>query len=97
MLTPDVYADRFAEVLRRASTRLPRDVVEALRRGRETEDRGGLARTALDTVIANAAMAEAEDAPICQDTGTPVAWIWREPPSQIPATEPGNLPNVSRI
>jgi len=75
MLTPDVYADRFAEVLRRASTRLPRDVVEALRRGRAAEEDGALARTALDTIIANAAMAHAKDAPICQDTGTPVAWI----------------------
>jgi len=75
MLTSDVYADCFAEVLRRASTRLPRDVVEALRRGREIEDKDGLARAALDTIIANAAMAHAKDAPICQDTGTPVAWI----------------------
>ena len=74
MLTRDQYAERFAEVIRRASTELPRDVVEALRRGREAEAQESLARNALGTILNNVEMARDKLAPICQDTGTPVVW-----------------------
>ena len=75
MLTRDQYAERFAEVIRRASTELPRDVVEALRRGREAEAEETLAKNALGTILNNVEMARDKLAPICQDTGTPVVWL----------------------
>ncbi len=75
MLTRDQYAERFARVIRRASTELPRDVVAALDRGREAEEEESLARSTLGTILNNVEMARDKVAPICQDTGTPVVWL----------------------
>jgi len=52
----------------RACTELPEDVLDALRRARESEDSpAGLA--VLNELIENAEIARAEQVPICQDTG----------------------------
>ncbi len=75
MLTKERYVDTFVELIRRASTELPPDVVLALQQGREREARGSLARQALVTILDNVDLAKAKSAPICQDTGTPVAWV----------------------
>jgi fumarate hydratase class I len=69
------YVESFKELIRRASTDLPRDVVEALEEGRSDEEEGSLAHTALGTILANIEMARESSAPICQDTGTPVMWV----------------------
>lgn len=69
------WTARFVEVIARASTQLPPDVVEALRRGRQREDEGSLAARALDTVLRNIELAAGNWQPICQDTGTPLVWI----------------------
>ena len=69
------YTDTFLELIRRASTDLPADVVNALQDGRAAEEGEGLASLALDTILNNVDMARDESAPICQDTGTPVVWI----------------------
>lgn len=69
------WTARFVEVIARASTQLPPDVVEALRRGRQREDEGSLAAKALDTVLRNIELAAGTWQPICQDTGTPLVWI----------------------
>lgn len=65
----------FLEIIARASTRLPADVVEALRRGREQEEPDSLAQKALDTILRNIELAGEFHQPICQDTGTPLVWI----------------------
>ncbi len=75
MLSKDQYAERFAEVIRRASTELPSDVVAALRQGREAEAGKSLAKSTLGTILNNVEMARDKVAPICQDTGTPVVWL----------------------
>ncbi len=75
MIERDRYVELFTELLRRASTQLPSDVVEALRTGRSAEEEGSLAQKALDTILMNVDLARQQVAPICQDTGTPVAWI----------------------
>jgi len=67
--------ETFAELIRRASTRLPDDVVDAVRRGRDSEEEDSLARKALDTILINIDLARKQSAPLCQDTGTPVVWI----------------------
>ena len=69
------YTETFVELIRRASTELPAEVVEALEAGREAETQGGLAELALGTIFNNVEMARTDSAPICQDTGTPVVWI----------------------
>jgi fumarate hydratase class I len=75
MLRKEQYVDNFVELIRRASTELPPDVVAALRDSRDGEDNGSLAQQALDTILENVELARQKVAPICQDTGTPVAWV----------------------
>ena len=69
------YVGTFVELIRRASTELPADVVAALEAGRSREAEGSLAAKALTTILDNVDMAKANSAPVCQDTGTPVVWI----------------------
>jgi fumarate hydratase class I len=74
-MTKEQYVDSFVDLIRRASTDLPPDVVAALEKGREKEAQGSLAASALDTILENVELAKERVAPICQDTGTPVAWV----------------------
>jgi fumarate hydratase class I len=69
------YTETFVELIRRASTELPSDVLEALQEGRKVEKADGLASIALDTILNNVDLARESSAPICQDTGTPVVWV----------------------
>lgn len=71
----DNLVETFVELIRRASTELPADVVQALEQGRAKEQESGLADKALGTILNNIEMARSTSAPICQDTGTPVVWI----------------------
>jgi fumarate hydratase class I len=69
------FVETFVELIRRASTQLPADIVEALETGRGGETDGSLAAKALNTILDNVELAATDSAPICQDTGTPVVWI----------------------
>lgn len=71
----EAYVESFVELIRRASTQLPEDVVGALQQGLSVEEPGGLAQKALETILENIEMARERVAPICQDTGTPVIWV----------------------
>ena len=71
----ETLTETFVELIRKASTELPADVVEALEEGRKAEQSDGLATIALDTILNNIELARDSSAPICQDTGTPVVWI----------------------
>jgi fumarate hydratase class I len=75
MLSPEQWTERFVDVIARASSQLPPDVLAALKRGRDAEDEGSLAQKALDTVLKNIELAKGAWQPICQDTGTPLVWI----------------------
>jgi fumarate hydratase class I len=75
MAAYDNLVETFVELIRRASTQLPDDVVGSLERGRAEEQAGGLAEKALGTILENVDLARATSTPICQDTGTPVVWI----------------------
>lgn len=74
-MTRQQYVDSFVELIRKASTELPTDVLEALQNGSRREEEGSLAKTALNTILTNVEMARQNVAPICQDTGTPVVWV----------------------
>jgi fumarate hydratase class I len=69
------FTETFVELIRRASTELPADVVAAIEEGRDAEESQGLASIALGTILNNIELAREDSAPICQDTGTPVVWI----------------------
>ncbi len=75
MLTTEQWTEKLVEVIAHASSQLPRDVVEALVRGRAAEAEGSLAQKALDTVLRNIELSKGSWQPICQDTGTPLAWV----------------------
>ncbi len=64
------------ELVRLAATDLPPDVEKALRESVEREEPGSAARGALETIIKNVEMARANATPICQDTGTPIFYVY---------------------
>jgi fumarate hydratase class I len=75
MTQPDL-TQQFLELVRRASTDLRPDVEGALRASREREAEGSAAQGALDTILKNIELARAKSTPICQDTGTPIFYIF---------------------
>jgi fumarate hydratase class I len=67
-------ADRFEELIRRASTTLPADVERKLREAADTEGDTPAGAT-LRQMLDNASQAKAGSTPICQDTGTPIFYV----------------------
>jgi len=63
------------ELLRRTTSRLPQDVIEALVAGRNREAEASRAANTLDTMIENLVLADEHVAPLCQDTGTVIFWV----------------------
>jgi fumarate hydratase class I len=64
------------ELIRRTSTDLPPDVEQSLRRAVESEEPGSAARGALETILKNVELSRAQSTPICQDTGTPIFYVY---------------------
>lgn len=68
----EIQVSRITEAVERlciaANEHLPEDVKEAIRACRARED-GAIARGVLDNIIENFEIADAEEVPICQDTG----------------------------
>ena len=71
------------ELIRRTTSRLPLDVIEAVVGGRNSEIPGSRGANTLDTMLENIVLADEHGAPLCQDTGTVIFWV-RHPygPSQ---------------
>jgi len=67
--------DAFLELIRLTSTDLPPDVEQSLIEARDRESPGSAAKSALDTVLHNVAIARENSTPICQDTGTPIFYV----------------------
>ncbi len=61
--------EHFLELIRRASTVLPRDTEEAIKRGIENEGKGSGAASTLKLLLENSRQAAEGSTPICQDTG----------------------------
>jgi fumarate hydratase class I len=64
------------ELIRLAATDLPPDVESALRQSVEREVTGSAARGALETILKNVELARQNATPICQDTGTPIFYVY---------------------
>lgn len=64
------------ELIRLAATNLPPDVEKALRQALEREEPGSAARGALETILKNVDLARKRSTPICQDTGTPIFYVY---------------------
>lgn len=74
-MTPDLTQE-ILELVRLAATNLPPDVEAKLREAREKEEPGSAARGALDTILLNVDLAREGTTPICQDTGTPIFYVY---------------------
>jgi fumarate hydratase, class I len=64
------------ELIRLASTDLPPDVESALQRAVQQEEPGSAARGALETILKNIDLSRQNSTPICQDTGTPIFYVY---------------------
>jgi fumarate hydratase, class I len=79
--------EHFEELIRRASTILPKDVETKLRAAADAEGDTAAGAT-LRQMLDNAAQAEVASTPICQDTGTPIFYVDYGPDHrQKPITE----------
>ena len=67
--------DKLLELIRIASTDLPPDVENKLRKAVEQEEPGSAARGALETILKNVELSRKNSTPICQDTGTPIFYV----------------------
>jgi fumarate hydratase class I len=78
MEQPDL-TNQFVELIRLAATDLRSDVENDLRAARDREEEGSAAQGALDTILENIYLARQNSTPICQDTGTPIFYIYYPP------------------
>jgi fumarate hydratase subunit alpha len=74
MLTKSELQKTAVEMLSRAATSLPKDVVQALKLCK-TKETNKIARLQLDTMLRNLELAKKLRAPICQDTGIPIFFV----------------------
>jgi len=68
--------DQILELVRLAATDLPPDVEKSIREAMEREEPGSAARSALQTILTNVELARENSTPICQDTGTPIFYVY---------------------
>lgn len=69
MLTEAKFRAAVVEMLRRAETKLPKDVVRALKQSK-TREQNPIAKLQFDCMLKNLELARKLGVPICQDTGT---------------------------
>ena len=68
--------DNVLELVRLTSTDLSPDVEASIWRAVEQEEPGSAARGALETILENVALSRKNSTPICQDTGTPIFYVY---------------------
>ena len=68
--------DHAVELIKRASTDLPPDVVEALRQAKAKEAEGSMQANTFETILQNIDMARDAATPICQDTGMCIFYVY---------------------
>ena len=74
-MQPDL-TEKILELIRRTSSSLPADVEERLKASIEKEAPGSAARGALETIMKNIELSRQNSTPICQDTGTPIFYVY---------------------
>ena len=72
----DILTEHLVELIKATSTDLSPDVEQALADACEREENGSVAKGALRTVLDNVRMSRETQRPICQDTGTPIFYVW---------------------
>ncbi len=64
------------ELVRLTSTDLSPDVEASIRHAVSQEEPGSAARNALETILQNVELSRKNSTPICQDTGTPIFYVY---------------------
>ena len=67
--------DSLLELIRRTSAEIPEDVHRAILGALEREKQGTIARSAMDIIDRNIALARTKSQPICQDTGSILFYV----------------------
>ena len=75
MLTETMIEDVTVNLLRRAETELPNDIVTALKKAYESES-SEIPKTQLKNILDNIQLAKDTKIPMCQDTGIQIFFIW---------------------
>jgi len=70
-LTPELV-----ELIRFTSSNLSSDVQQTLEQARDREDKDSAAQSALITILDNVELSRENSTPICQDTGTPIFYVF---------------------
>src|SRR5512139_2976621 len=68
--------ENILELVRLTSTDLPPDVETSIHRAVDEEEPGSAARGALETMLKNVELSRQNSTPICQDTGTPIFYVY---------------------
>jgi len=63
------------ELVRRTSTDISEDVVNAIVTARRREQAGSMARSLFDQILKNIELSREKSVPVCQDTGTPIFYV----------------------
>jgi fumarate hydratase, class I len=71
--------ESLVELIKSTSTDLCPDVEKALTAAQGVEQEGSAAKGALATILENVALSRRTGRPICQDTGTPIFYVWYPP------------------
>ena len=69
----DYIKQGIIELIRKAETELPTDVIKALKSANEIEE--GIAKTQIETILTNIDLAKKTKRPMCQDTGIQTFFI----------------------
>lgn len=70
-----VLSESLLELVRRTSTQLPDDVVNALKAGQKTETEGSAGAYAMRVIQDNIQLADTSSQPLCQDTGAILFYV----------------------
>ncbi|MCX7957703.1 MAG: fumarate hydratase [Deltaproteobacteria bacterium] len=70
-----IIYENVMNLIEQASTVLPDDVQEAIKRAYQAEEDGTKAKNALEIIIENIRLAKENHLPICQDTGTLIFYV----------------------
>jgi len=68
--------EHLVELIKSTSTDLSPDIEQALATACDREQPGSAAKAALETILENVRLSRQTSRPICQDTGTPIFYIW---------------------
>jgi fumarate hydratase class I len=79
------FKEWIVELLRRASTDLPQDVVATLERARGDEEPNSAAYNVFGALLKNVEIAREKSTPLCQDTGTNIFYLYH--PSGVSTRE----------